>query len=81
MQKNISTKFDVLRTVDTADIMIPMIKSVFIMVEEKKIPLSMIDHIMKEQEVLIIDSLLSAEPQWTLNSYFTVQKKQRKICA
>lgn len=78
MQKNISTKFDVLRTVDMADIMIPMIKSVFIMVEEKKIPLSMIDHNMKEQEVLIIDSLLSSQPRWTLHPYFTIPKNKEK---
>lgn len=78
MQKNISTKFDVLQTIDMADIIIPKINSIFIMVDEKKIPLNIVDHIMKGQEVLIIDLLLSSNPRWTLHPYFTMPKNKEK---
>lgn len=73
MNKEINTRNDILQT---AGVSIP--GEFLIMKEETKISLEEVDQIMKKQEVMIIDRLLSSNPRWTLQPYFTMPKNKEK---
>ena len=73
MKKENNTRYDILQT---AGMTVP--GEFLIMKEESKISLEEIDKIMAEQEVMIVDRLLSSNPRWTLQPYFTKAKNKEK---
>ena len=73
MNKEINTRNDILQTAGVS-----ISGEFLIMKEETKISLEEVDQIMKKQEVMIIDRLLSSNPRWTLQPYFTMLKNKEK---
>lgn len=73
MKKENNIRYDILHT---AGMTIP--GKFLIMKEETKIPVEVIDKIMVGQEVMIVDRLISSNPRWTLQPYFTMPKNKEK---
>lgn len=75
MKKEIKTVFDVF---ETTGVMIPGISAIRVMKEESKISLEEVIKIIKEQEVMIVEDLLSSYPRWTIQPYYIRSKNKEK---